>query len=45
MPGSDERRRMVDEQGAAENEVPPVPRDLFERLPTAVQPLCRHWVR
>jgi len=32
----------VDDEGAAENAVPPVPRDVFERLPVAVQPLYRH---
>ena len=43
-PGSDERRRLVDETGASENVVPEVPRDVFDELPQAVKPLFRHWV-
>ncbi len=45
MPGSDERRRLADERGMKENLVPPVPRELFERLAKEVRPLFRHWVR
>ena len=45
MPGSEERKRMVEEPGLEENEVPPVPADIYERLPEDVQPLYRHWVR
>ena len=45
MPGSEERIRMVDETGKLENEVPPVPRHVYEALPDDVQPLYRHWVR
>jgi ectoine hydroxylase-related dioxygenase (phytanoyl-CoA dioxygenase family) len=43
-PGSEERKRMVDEPGKEENRVPSVPRDVFERLPPTVKPLYRHWV-
>ena len=43
-PGSDERRRMVEETGAGENEVPCVPAQVFAELPVAVKPLLRHWV-
>jgi len=45
MPGSDERRRMVDEPGREDNQVPPVDRAVFERLDSPVQTLFRHWVR
>ena len=45
MPGSDERARMVDETGIKQPFVSAVPRDVFERLPDDVKPLCRHWVR
>jgi hypothetical protein len=43
-PGSDERKRLVEEAGKEENVVPSVPRDVFERLPPDVKPLYRHWV-
>lgn len=43
-PGTDERRRIVDEPGATANLVAPVRRDVFERLPDKVKPLFRHWV-
>lgn len=43
-PESDERRRMCDEVGATENAVPSIRRDVFERLPSQVKPLYRHWV-
>lgn len=43
-PGSDERKRMVDEPGATDNQVPLVPADVFEQLPANVKPLFRHWV-
>lgn len=44
-PGSPERQRILDvNPGLTENEVPEVPRDVFERLPDAVRPLFRHWV-
>ena len=42
--GSDERKRLVDETGAAENEVPPVPAKVYAELPQAAKPLLRHWV-
>ncbi|MCZ6676684.1 MAG: phytanoyl-CoA dioxygenase family protein [Candidatus Poribacteria bacterium] len=45
MPGSVERARMVDETGGNENEVLPVPRDVYAALPEAVKPLFRHWVK
>ena len=45
MPGSDERDRMVNEPGANDNEVPPMSRAVFDRLPEDVKPLMRHWVR
>ena len=45
IPGSEERKRIVEEPGLTENEVPPVPADVYERLPENVQPLYRHWVR
>ena len=43
-PGSDERRRMVDETGRTESCVPSVTRQAYNRLPSDVQPLFRHWV-
>ncbi len=43
-PGSAERKRMVDEPGKEENQVPSMPRDVFERLPANVKPLYQHWV-
>lgn len=42
-PGSDERARMVDEPGARDNQVPPVPRAVYDGLPADV-PLFRHWL-
>ena len=45
MPGSDERRRLVDEAAGTENVVPPVSRAVYESLPDHVKPLYRHWVR
>ena len=45
MLGSDERKRMVDETGFVDNQVPPVPEAVFEGLPDTVKPLFRHWVR
>jgi len=43
-PESDERRRMVDESGGQENQVPSIQRDVYDRLPDDVKPLYRHWV-
>ena len=45
MPGSDERRRMVDEPGLTENEMPALTPEVYEGLPDDVKPLYRHWVR
>ena len=45
MPGSRERARMVEESGLRENEVPPIPPDIFAALPEKAKPLFRHWVR
>jgi hypothetical protein len=45
MAGSDERRRMVDEPGRKDNQVPAVDRAVFEGLDAPVQTLFRHWVR
>ena len=45
MPGSVERARMVDEPGAIENEVQPVPAGVYQTLPDNVKPFFRHWVR
>lgn len=45
MPGSEERRRMVDEvEGGRDNQVPGVRPEVFAQLPEAVKPLFRHWV-
>ncbi len=43
-PGSDERKRQVEETGRDENLVPLVPVEVFDGLPDAVKPLFRHWV-
>lgn len=43
-PGSEDRRRMVDEPGFRENEVPSVDRAVFDTLPKELQPLYRHWI-
>ena len=45
MPGSDERKRLVEETGLADNQVPPLEPGVFEGLPEEVKPLFRHWVR
>ena len=45
MPESDERCRMADERGMRENLVPPVPREVFDRLQEGVKPLFRHWLQ
>ena len=45
MPNSIERRRMVNETGINDNEVPPVPAHIYDSLPDRVKPLFRHWVR
>ncbi len=43
-PNSDERRRMVDEPGRSDNQVPAIRREVYEGLPANVRPLYRHWV-
>ena len=43
-PGSVERKRMVDEAGKDDNQVPSIRRAVFEQLPDRVKPLYRHWV-
>lgn len=45
MDGSDERTRIVDEAGGKENNVPPIPPDVYNAFPSNVKPLFRHWVR
>ena len=45
MDGSDERARIVDEAGGAENNVPPISPDVYDAFPNNVKPLFRHWVR
>ena len=45
MPGSDERRRIVDEPRLSANEVPAIAPEVYEALPEMVKPLYRHWVR
>ena len=45
MDGSDERARIVDEAGGTENNVPPIPPDVYDAFPNNVKPLFRHWVR
>ena len=45
MPGSDERKRMVEETGRRENWVEAISSELYESLPGQVRPLFRHWVR
>lgn len=43
-PESDERQRMCDETGRTDNIVPSINRTVFDRLPSRVQPLYRHWL-
>ena len=43
-PGTDQRKRMVDETGERENVVPALTRDVFNQLPDEVKPLFRHIV-
>ena len=43
-PGSDTRRQLVDEPGLSDNQVPSLPRQVYDSLPTDVQPLYRHWI-
>ena len=44
MPGSEERKMMVDETGLTDNDQEPVPRRVYEELPENVKPLFRHWI-
>jgi hypothetical protein len=43
-PESNERKQMCDESGKTENVVPSIHPDVYDHLPTNVQPLFRHWV-
>lgn len=43
-PGSEDRKRMVENAALSENVVPPIPQQVFEKLPAVVQPLLRHWI-
>ena len=43
-PGSAERKRMVDDTGKNDNQVPSIRPAVFEQLPDRVKPLYRHWV-
>ena len=43
-PGSTTRQQMVDEPDLTDNQVPSLPRDVYDRLPGNVQPLYRHWI-
>ncbi len=45
MLGSQERARMIEGLGLRENEVAPIPRDIFAALPEKAKPLFRHWAR
>jgi ectoine hydroxylase-related dioxygenase (phytanoyl-CoA dioxygenase family) len=45
MPGSDERKRMVEEPGRHDNNVQPLTAEVYAALPERVRPLLRHWVR
>jgi hypothetical protein len=45
MPGSDERKRMVEETGGRENWIQSISSEQYESLPEKVRPLFRHWVR
>ena len=44
MPGSNERKVLVERTGKPDNEQPTVPVDVYERLPSDVQPLFSHWL-
>ena len=44
MPGSEERKMMVDETGLTDNDQEPVPRQVYEELPENAKPLFRHWI-
>lgn len=44
MPGSEERKMMVDEPGMSENEVPRLKQEIYNNLPNETKPLFRHWL-
>ena len=44
-PESAERERMCRESGKSDNLVPSMPRDVYDSLPSEVQPLYAHWIR
>ncbi len=44
MPGTEDRRILVDETGRTENLVPALPRDVYDNLPSELKPLVSHWV-
>ena len=44
MPGSEERKMMVDEPGVSENEVPRLKQEVYNNLPNETKPLFRHWL-
>jgi len=44
MPDSVERKRLQQVTGKKDNQVPPVPGQVFESLPEQVKPLYEHWV-
>lgn len=44
MPGSEERKMMVDECGASENEVPRLKQEVYDKLPKETKALFRHWL-
>ena len=43
MPSSAERERLL-ASGRTDNDQPPLPADVFARLPTAAKPLFAHWI-
>lgn len=43
-PESDARQQLCEATGLGENVVPPIRRDVYDRLPADVQPLYRHWI-
>ena len=45
MPGSEERKLMLESTGLSAPEVPPVPLEVYDTMHEKVKPLFRHWVR
>lgn len=43
-PNSFLRKRMVEQENKPDGPVPAIPREVFEQLPAAVQPLFHHWI-